>query len=32
MNDLGDAILYIVGSLIGLGLGAVYLHFYYRNR
>lgn len=29
---MSDEILIIIGGLIGLGIGAIYLHFHYRNR
>jgi hypothetical protein len=29
---MSDEVLFIIGTLIGLGIGAIFLHFYYRNR
>lgn len=30
--ELYDTFLFAVGTLIGLAIGALYLHFHYRNR
>lgn len=30
--ELFDVFLFGIGTLIGLGIGALYLHLYYRNR
>lgn len=29
---MSDELLVIIGALIGLGLGAIFLYFYHRNR